>query len=198
VQLFWLFYVLPLLGIPLDPIACGIGALALNYGAYSAEVVRSSIKTVAPGQWEAAIALSLSPTRRMFRVIFPQGWALMIPSLATLLIQLLKGTAVVSFITLQDLTEKITQLRQSTDTYFAFTIGLIIYFVIAWLIQEGMNYLERRATAKLGRKRPNSRADRRQARRDARDELHHDRLRSHEAANDGASKLGPAGQGGGL
>ncbi|MGO2027035.1 ectoine/hydroxyectoine ABC transporter permease subunit EhuC [Brevibacterium aurantiacum] len=169
VQLFWLFYVFPLLGVDLDPILCGIGALALNYGAYSAEVVRSSIKTVDKGQWEGAIALSLSPTRRMVRVIFPQAWALMIPSLATLLIQLLKGTAVVSFITLQDLTEKIDQLRQSTnDTYFAFTIGLIIYFVIAWLIQEGMNFLERRATAKLGRRRPNSRADRRVVRRDAR------------------------------
>lgn len=170
VQIFWLFYVLPLLGVDLDPMLCGISALALNYGAYSAEVVRSSIKTVAPGQWEAAIALSLSPTRRMIRVIFPQAWALMIPSLATLLIQLLKGTAVVSFITLSDLTDKISQLRQSTgDTIFAFTVGLLIYFVIAWLLQEFMNFLERRATARLGRRRPNSRSDRREARRDARD-----------------------------
>jgi polar amino acid transport system permease protein len=184
VQLFWLFYVFPLLGVDLDPMVCGIGALALNYGAYSAEVVRSSIITVDKGQWEGAIALSLSPTRRMVRVIFPQAWALMIPSLATLLIQLLKGSAVVSFITLQDLTEKIDQLRQSTnDTYFSFTIGLIIYFVIAWLLQEFMNFLERRATARLGRRRPNSRTDRRQARRAAReDALRKDRLASHSAA----------------
>ncbi|MGO0603802.1 ectoine/hydroxyectoine ABC transporter permease subunit EhuC [Brevibacterium linens] len=169
VQLFWLFYVLPLLGVDLDPMACGIGALALNYGAYSAEVVRSSIKTVAPGQWEAAIALSLSPSRRMIRVIFPQAWALMIPSIATLLIQLLKGTAVVSFITLSDLTDKIGQLRQSTgDTMFAFSVGLLIYFVLAWLLQEFMNFLERRATAALGRRRPTSRTDRRDARRAAR------------------------------
>ncbi|MCI4010641.1 ectoine/hydroxyectoine ABC transporter permease subunit EhuC [Brevibacterium sp. ZH18] len=199
VQLFWLFYVLPLLGVDLDPLMCGIGALALNYGAYSAEVVRSSIKTVNPGQWEAAIALSLSPTRRMIRVIFPQAWALMIPSLATLLIQLLKGTAVVFFITLSDLTDKIQQLRQSTgDTVFAFTVGLVIYFVMAWLIQELMNLLERQATRRLGRRRPNSRSDRRDARRDAREELRLDRLKSRAAANDGASKLGPAGQGGGL
>ncbi|WP_209323318.1 ectoine/hydroxyectoine ABC transporter permease subunit EhuC [Brevibacterium renqingii] len=179
VQLFWLFYVFPLLGVDLDPMVCGIGALALNYGAYSAEVVRSSIITVDKGQWEGAIALSLSPTRRMTRVIFPQAWALMIPSLATLLIQLLKGSAVVSFITLQDLTEKIDQLRQSTnDTYFSFTIGLIIYFVIAWLLQEFMNFLERRATARLGRRRPNSRTDRRATRRDAREALRQDRLNS--------------------
>ncbi|WP_144588238.1 ectoine/hydroxyectoine ABC transporter permease subunit EhuC [Brevibacterium casei] len=169
VQLFWLFYVLPLLGVQLDPMACGIGALALNYGAYAAEVVRSSIATVPKGQWEAAIALSLSPARRMLRVIFPQAWALMIPSLATLLIQLLKGTAVVSFITLSDLTDKIGQLRMSTnDTFFAYSVGLLIYFVIAWLLQEFMNLLERRAVRRLGRRRPGSRNDRRRARRDAR------------------------------
>ena len=202
VQLFWLFYVFPLLGVDLDPMVCGIGALALNYGAYSAEVVRSSIITVDKGQWEGAIALSLSPTRRMVRVIFPQAWALMIPSLATLLIQLLKGSAVVSFITLQDLTEKIDQLRQSTnDTYFSFTIGLIIYFVIAWLLQEFMNFLERRATARLGRRRPNSRTDRRQARRAAReDALRKDHLASHSAAGEGADRARNPfpGQGGGL
>src|SRR5690625_120244 len=202
VQLFWLFYVFPLLGVDLDPMVCGIGALALNYGAYSAEVVRSSIITVDKGQWEGAIALSLCPTRRMVRVIFPQAWALMIPALATLLIQLLKGSAVVSFITLQDLTEKIDQLRQSTnDTYFSFTIGLIIYFVIAWLLQEFMNFLERRATARLGRRRPNSRTDRRQARRAAReDALRKDRLASHSAAGEGADRARNPfpGQGGGL
>src|SRR5699024_10539620 len=123
VQLFWLFYVFPLLGVDLDPMVCGIGALALNSGAYSAEVVRSAIITVDKGQWEGAIALSLSPTRRMARVIFPQAWSPRIPSLATLLIQLLKGSAVVSFTTLQALTENIDQLRQSTnDPYFSFTI----------------------------------------------------------------------------
>ena len=202
VQLFWLFYVLPLLGVDFDPMACGIAALALNYGAYSAEVVRSSIKTVAPGQWEAAIALSLSPTRRMIRVIFPQAWALMIPSLATLLIQLLKGTAVVSFITLSDLTDKTEQLRQSTgDTMFAYSISLLIYFALAWLLQEFMNFLERRATAALGRRRPNSRTDRREARRTARaDAARKDRLKSHAAAGEGAENTkGPfPGQGGGL
>lgn len=155
VQLFWLFFVLPLLGISLDPMTCGIMALALNYGAYAAEVVRGSIGNVPAGQWEASRALSLSPTHRMTRVIFPQAWALMIPSLSTLLIQLLKGTAVVSFITLQDLTDQVNQLRQSTgDTFFSYTVGLLVYFVIAWLLTLGMNALEARAKKKLGRGKP--------------------------------------------
>jgi polar amino acid transport system permease protein len=88
----------------------------------------------------------------MFRVIFPQGWALMIPSLATLQIQLLKGTAVASFITLQDLNERVGVLRQQTgDTLFSYTVGLLIYFVLAWLIQVGMDALERQAKRRLGR-----------------------------------------------
>jgi polar amino acid transport system permease protein len=98
------------------------------------------------------MALSLSPVRRMFRVIFPQGWALMIPSLATLQIQLLKGTAVASFITLQDLNDRVGVLRQQTgDTLFSYTVGLLIYFVLAWLIQVGMDALERQAKRRLGR-----------------------------------------------
>src|SRR5690625_2458128 len=92
VQLFWLFYVLPLLGWELEPLFCGVLALALNYGAYGGEVVRGSIGSVPQGQYEAVSALSLSPVRGMFRIIIPQAWALMIPSLSNLLIQLLKGT----------------------------------------------------------------------------------------------------------
>lgn len=152
VQLFWLFYVLPLLGAELDPLMCGILALALNYGAYSAEVVRSSVMHVEPGQWEAALALSLTPVRRMFRVILPQAWALMIPSLATLQIQLLKGTAVASFLTLQDLNERIGILRQDTgDTLFSYSVGFLLYFVLAWLIQVTMDLLEALAKRRLGR-----------------------------------------------
>lgn len=200
VQLFWLFYVFPVaFDIHLDPLMCGIVALSLNYGAYSAEVVRSSIKTVNQGQWEAAIALSLSPTRRMIRVIFPQAWALMIPSLATLLIQLLKGTAVVFFITLSDLTDKIQQLRQSTgDTIFAFTVGLLIYFALAWLIQELMNLLERQATKRLGRRRPNSRSDRRDARRDARAATKRDAGANVASSNIAGPNAGNVGYGGPL
>ena len=152
VQLFWLFFVLPLMGLRLDPMTVGILALALNFGAYGAEVVRGSIASVDKGQWEATQALSMSSAHRMRRIIFPQAWALMIPSLANLLILLLKATAVVTFITLSDLTFRINQLRQATgDTLFAFMVGLLIYFALAYLLNLGMNVLEIRAKNKLGR-----------------------------------------------
>lgn len=151
VQLFWFFYVLPLFGYRLEPIVCGILALSLNYGAYGAEVVRGAIASVPRPQWEAATALNFGYWQRLRRVIFPQAWAEMIPSLTNLLIQLLKGTALASYILLQDLTFEIEQLRQSTgDTLFAFGIGLLLYFLLGYVLTLFMNALEVRAKSRLG------------------------------------------------
>lgn len=151
VQLFFLFYVLPLLGVDLNPVLVGIIGLGLNYGAYGAEVVRGSIAAVPTGQWEATTALSLGSVQRMYRVVFPQAWALMIPSLSNLLIHLMKGTAIVSFITIADLTYHLDQLKRVTDTVFAYgVVGLISYFLIALALTFLMDRLERRAKRKLG------------------------------------------------
>ncbi|WP_188109299.1 ectoine/hydroxyectoine ABC transporter permease subunit EhuC [Paeniglutamicibacter gangotriensis] len=151
VQLFWLFYVMPLLGVDMHPLVVGVLALGLNYGAYGAEVVRGSINSVATGQWEATTALSMGSFQRMRRVIFPQAWALMIPSLNNLLIHLMKGTAIVSFITIADFTYHLDQLKRVTDTVFSYgVIGLLSYFVIALILTFIMNALERRAKRRLG------------------------------------------------
>lgn len=153
VQIFWLFYVLPLppFYVELDPMACGIIALGLNYGAYASEVVRGSINSVPKGQWEAATALDLGPVHRLRRVILPQAWPLMIPMFTNLLIQLVKGSALAAYITLHDLNFMIVELRRgTTDTIFAYTVGLLIYFAIAYLLTLLMNALEARAKNKVG------------------------------------------------
>lgn len=152
VQLLWLFYILPLLGVDLNAIFVGILALGLNYGAYAAEVVRGSINSVQSGQWEASTALSMSSFHRMRRIIFPQAWALMIPSLTNLLIHMLKGSAIVSYITISDLTFYVDQLRLDTSTWFAYgLVGLGGYFIIAYVLTLLMNTLEVRAKHRLGR-----------------------------------------------
>ncbi|NUS40971.1 MAG: ectoine/hydroxyectoine ABC transporter permease subunit EhuC [Terrabacter sp.] len=152
VQIFWLFFVLPQLGFKMEALAVAIVALGLNYGAYAAEVVRGSIESVPTSQWEAATALNLGWFHTVRRVIFPQAWALMIPQLANLLIQLLKGSALAFFITLHDLFWWIDELQRDTrDTFFSYGIGLIIYFVIAYVLTWGMNWLEERAKRRLGR-----------------------------------------------
>ncbi|MGO2361488.1 MAG: amino acid ABC transporter permease [Brachybacterium tyrofermentans] len=155
VQLFWLAFVLPQLPYPfgwqLAPLAIGVLALGLNYGAYGAEVVRGSIGSVPKGQYEALSALSLSPVRGMFRVIIPQAWALMIPSLSNLWIQLLKGSAIVSTVLLYDLYFRVEQVRDQTGTWFAFLFALVAYYLVAWVIVIIMNALEVRAKHKIGR-----------------------------------------------
>jgi len=150
VQLFFLFFVLPIFGLELPSMMVGILGLGLNYGAYGAEVVRGSINSVSAGQWEASTALSFTPAQRMFRIILPQAWVIMIPSLTNLLIQLLKGTAIVSVITMVDLTVQLNKLRVDTDVFFAYSIGLVIYFLIAYALTLIMNALEVRAKHKLG------------------------------------------------
>ncbi|MGO3679427.1 MAG: ABC transporter permease subunit, partial [Microbacteriaceae bacterium] len=143
--------VLPLFGYELTPIFVGILGLGLNYGAYGAEVVRGSINAVPSGQWEATTALSMSRFGRMRRVIFPQAWAIMLPSLSNLLVLLLKGTAIVSFITMFDLTASLNKLRIDTNVFFAYTVGLLLYFALAWAFSLVMIMLEARAKQKLGR-----------------------------------------------
>lgn len=151
VQLFWLFYVLPLLGWRLDALFAGVLALGMNYGAYSAEVVRGAINAVPKGQWEATTALSMRPVHRLRRVIWPQAWAIMIPSLTNLFIMLLKGTAVASIILLQDLTWQGGQLRRATgDTFFAYGFTALIYFALSCVILAGATLLERQAKRRLG------------------------------------------------
>lgn len=151
VQLFWLFYVMPQLGLTLSSLFTGVLALGLNYGAYGAEVVRGAINSVPKGQWEAAVALSLSPVRRMRKVVWPQAWAIMIPSLSNLAVMLLKGTAVDYVILMHDITFVTEQLRQRTnDTFFSYGVGMVMYFAIAYLIVLLANALEIRAKNRLG------------------------------------------------
>lgn len=150
VQLYLFFFVAPQLGWEMSAITAGVLGLGLNYGAYGAEVVRGSIAAVSAGQWEAATALSFTPIHRMRRIIIPQAWALMIPSLNNLLIQLLKGTAIVGFITLFDLTVALDKLQIATDVFFAYTFGLIVYFLLAYVLTLGMNALEVQAKHRLG------------------------------------------------
>jgi polar amino acid transport system permease protein len=104
VQMFWFYFALPLFGIVLPAFAVAVITMGLNYGAYASEIVRSSILAIPKGQTEAAIALNMTPRQRMWRVILPQAFRLMLPGFGNISIELLKGTALVSLITLNDLT----------------------------------------------------------------------------------------------
>lgn len=151
VQLMWLFWVLPLFGPSLNAMLVAVLALTLNYGAYGAEAVRASLTSVPQGQWEATTALSMSWPHKIRRVIFPQAWALMLPSLTNLWVHLLKGSSIVYMIGISEFTFELLQLRRTTDWLFSLgVVGLIVYFLIALALTQGMRLLEARAKHRLG------------------------------------------------
>ncbi|MEM5436372.1 ectoine/hydroxyectoine ABC transporter permease subunit EhuC [Paraburkholderia diazotrophica] len=147
VQLFWAYFVLPMIGLTLTPLQAGVLALGLNVGAYGAEVVRGAIVAVGQEQRSACIALNLSVYQRMRHVILPQALPLMLPTFGNNAIELLKGTAVVSLISLGDMTFQAQVVRSQTgNTLIPFATILALYFAMACLISFAMRKLERRMT----------------------------------------------------
>lgn len=149
ILLFWVFFALPVVGGPqLSALGAGIMALGLNMGAYGAEIVRTGIGSVPVGQSEAAIALNLTSWQRLRYVTLPQAIAIMLPPYGNLLIEVLKGTSLVSLITLSDLTfeaQKLRTNRVASSTVIFATI-LVIYFALAQVIAFGVRRAERVAT----------------------------------------------------
>jgi polar amino acid transport system permease protein len=148
VQLFWFYFVLPHFGLRLEAMAVGIAVLGLNAGAYGSEVVRGALQSVSRDQKEAADVLNFTPVQRFWRVILPQAVLIAIPSYGNILIELLKSTALVSLITLADLTFVAQTLRASTlETGKIFALVLLLYFSAAYGISLGMRLLEKKAGA---------------------------------------------------
>jgi polar amino acid transport system permease protein len=147
VQLFWFYFALPFFGISLPALLTGVLVLGLNSGAYGAEVVRSAIVNVPRGQWEAGRALNLGDVQVMSRVILPQALPMMLPPAGNLLIELLKNTALVSLITLSELTFTAQVQRAATlETVPLFALTLLIYFVVAQILLAALRRLERNVT----------------------------------------------------
>lgn len=153
VQLFWLFYVLPLFGVTLSPFLTGFLAVGLNIGAYGAQLVQGAIRSVPQGQWEASYALSMSPAKRMRRIIIPQALVIMLPAWGNLVIELLKSTALVALISVPDLMFEARQMNSSTYlSTWTFGTALLIYYIFArFLITPTMRSMERIMARRMGR-----------------------------------------------
>ncbi|MEX6507280.1 ectoine/hydroxyectoine ABC transporter permease subunit EhuC [Jiella sp. M17.18] len=150
VQLFWLYFALPLAGqaigvdLRFSPITVGILALALNIGAYGAEVVRGALQAVDPDQYEAATALNFTHRQALFRIALPQAIPEMMPTFGNLAVQNLKDTALVSLISLADLAYKAEQIRNfSQDSVTVYSLVLVMYFAMALVLTAFMKLLER-------------------------------------------------------
>ncbi|MGW5613832.1 ectoine/hydroxyectoine ABC transporter permease subunit EhuC [Streptomyces sp. NPDC003877] len=154
VMIFWVFFVLPpAFGWQLVPLWAGTLALGLTYGAYGSEIVRGALNAVDPAQKEGGIALSFTPWQRMRLILLPQAVPEMIPPFSNLLIELLKGTALVSIMGMGDLAFSGNLVRlalqESAEIY---TYILLVYFVLAFLLTRVMRGLEKKLKAGVGRK----------------------------------------------
>lgn len=159
ILLFWIFFALPILfGLnSMPPMAAGILALGLNMGAYGAEVVRGAIQAVPKGQTEATIALNMTPGQRLRHVVLPQAVPIILPPYGNLTIEILKGTALVSLITLSDLAFEAQKIRinitlsdDPVSTPILYLNVLVIYLILAQIVAYFFRIAERRSAARFG------------------------------------------------
>ncbi len=117
VQLYFIFYVLPDLGILLPPLVAGVIGMGVHYATYTAEVYRAGIENVPRGQWEAARATNLTQRQTWIHVIIPQAVPPMIPALANYLIAMFKETPLLSAITVLELMNQAKSVANSSYRY---------------------------------------------------------------------------------
>lgn len=135
VQLFWIYYSLPLFGVTISPMLAGCLAIGLNSGAYGSEIVRGAIRSVPTAQIEAAKSLSLGPGLTMRKIILPQALPEMVPPFGNLAIMVLKDTSLVSMISIADIAFRAQQLRTITyDSARIYLICLVMYFAFSLCI----------------------------------------------------------------
>ena len=125
--------------------AVAIIAFGLNSAAYTAEIFRSGINAVDPGQMEAGRSLGLTKVQTMWHIIFPQGIKNCLPTYASEFIVLVKETAVVGYIGMTDLTKAYSTVQSRTmDAMPPLIIIAVIYFIITKVLSTIFAYMERR------------------------------------------------------
>ncbi len=144
-QLYVLFYVLPMIGLTLDPLVAGIAGLAINYSAYEAEIYRAGLQAIPAGQMEAAQALGMSRSLALRRIIIPQATRIVIPPVTNDFIALFKDTSVCSVITLTELTKQYSMLAQSTGGVLEFALTVaVLYLIMSLPLSWFSRWAERR------------------------------------------------------
>ncbi len=130
IQLFFIFYALPSIGIKFNPMTAAIIGLGLNYAAYEAELYRAGLMAVPRGQMEAAISLGMSRIQALRHIIVPQAVRIVVPPVTNDFIALLKDSSLVSVITMVELTKVYGQLA---STYYDY-VGIGILVAIIYLL----------------------------------------------------------------
>ena len=146
VQLFWVFFALPLLaGIEMTPFMAAVVTFSIQSGAFFAEVFRAGIQSIERGQWDGARAIGMNHAQAMRRIVLPQAVKRMIPAFLERSIELMKTTTLVATIAYADLLFEANDISQKTFRPLeTFTVVALIYFVVIFAVSLLARQLERR------------------------------------------------------
>ena len=143
-QIIFIFFGLPTVGIKIDRMPSAILAFTLNYGAYFAEIFRAGIASIEEGQYEGAEVLGLSKVDTFFRIIMPQAFKRVLPPVANEMITLVKDTALVYAVGFDDLL-KIGKTATNRDaTLMPLVLVAVIYLLLILILSKVLAYVEKK------------------------------------------------------
>jgi His/Glu/Gln/Arg/opine family amino acid ABC transporter permease subunit len=148
IQIFIIFYIVPLIGLELGPLVAGILALALSSAAFTTEIMRGGLAAIPKTQFEAAQSLGLSTPTIWGRVILPQMFNLILPPLVNEFTLVIKATPLISVITVVELMRIAQQIYNENFRPFEVLLGVaMIFFVLNFALTRVVALLEQRAAA---------------------------------------------------
>jgi polar amino acid transport system substrate-binding protein len=145
-QLYFIFYLLPEVGINIPAIPTAILGLAINYSAYESEIYRAGLQAVPRGQWEAALSLGMSRAQTLRRIVLPQAFKVVIPPMVNDFIALFKDTSVCSVVTIVELTKRFSILSRSNVADLVILMGFtaLLYLAMSYPMSVLARRIERR------------------------------------------------------
>jgi polar amino acid transport system substrate-binding protein len=150
-QLYFIFFFLPEVGVKIPAFWTGILGLAINYSAYESEIYRAGLQAIPKGQMEAALSLGMSRVLALRRIIVPQAVRIVIPPVVNDFIALFKDTSVCSVVTIVELTKRFSVLSMSTQA----TVELMGLTALLYLMMSyPMSLVSRRIETRLGLEQP--------------------------------------------
>lgn len=141
-QLFFIYYGLPIIGITFSPFTSATIAFTLNYTAYLTEIFRAGIESIDKGQYEAAFALGFSYRQTMLNIILPQAIRRIIPPTCNEAINLIKDTALIASIGMGDLLRASKEILSRDFTITPFFIAAVIYLIISSVLVLSFRKIE--------------------------------------------------------
>ena len=141
-QLLFVYFALPMIGIRLPDIAAALLAFTLNYAAYFAEIFRAGIQSIPKGQYEAARTLGMSYPLTMRRIILPQVFRMVLPPVSNETINLVKDTSLVYILAMNDLLRVARTIVQREFDMMPFLIAAIFYLAMTFVLTWGFKKLE--------------------------------------------------------